>query len=243
MNISAASALPEPNTTCVRVRCSGQRTQPRASSYTVLSCSRRSVGLVTGILARGPWPEGVFLSMRPLPHGTDLAVCPFFLAFRPVSHEGTGTVLPTTATGPTALAGSRLAIVGRGRLAIGARPTRSRETLPSGCPTAGPRARLSRLRRRAALRARRGDRRGGGRASRPGALVGHCSGATAARRARRPHEAFSLHPLMTVPAGSGGDAPAGRRRGDRRHHPASARDYAGALAAAAGMRPFALADA
>ena len=37
---------------------------------------------------------------------------------------------------------------------------------------------------------------------RAGPLVGHCSGATGLDVARRPHEAFSLHPLMTVPAGS-----------------------------------------
>jgi predicted short-subunit dehydrogenase-like oxidoreductase (DUF2520 family) len=35
----------------------------------------------------------------------------------------------------------------------------------------------------------------------PGPLVGHCSGATALA-ALAPHEAFSLHPLMTVPAGA-----------------------------------------
>ena len=39
----------------------------------------------------------------------------------------------------------------------------------------------------------------------PGALVGHCSGATGLD-ALAPHEAFSLHPLMTVPAGADPDA-------------------------------------
>jgi predicted short-subunit dehydrogenase-like oxidoreductase (DUF2520 family) len=36
----------------------------------------------------------------------------------------------------------------------------------------------------------------------PGPLVGHCSGATGLG-VLAPHEAFSLHPLMTVPAGGG----------------------------------------
>jgi predicted short-subunit dehydrogenase-like oxidoreductase (DUF2520 family) len=35
----------------------------------------------------------------------------------------------------------------------------------------------------------------------PGPLVGHCSGATGLE-VLSPHEAFSLHPLMTVPAGA-----------------------------------------
>jgi len=35
----------------------------------------------------------------------------------------------------------------------------------------------------------------------PGPLVGHCSGATGLN-VLAPHEAFSLHPLMTVPAGA-----------------------------------------
>jgi predicted short-subunit dehydrogenase-like oxidoreductase (DUF2520 family) len=38
----------------------------------------------------------------------------------------------------------------------------------------------------------------------PGPLVGHCSGATGLD-VLAPHEAFSLHPLMTVPAGAGPD--------------------------------------
>ena len=54
----------------------------------------------------------------------------------------------------------------------------------------------------------------------PGRLVGHCSGAQSLA-ALRPHEAFSLHPLMTVA-----------------HGPAS---FAGAGAAVAGSTPRALA--
>jgi predicted short-subunit dehydrogenase-like oxidoreductase (DUF2520 family) len=42
----------------------------------------------------------------------------------------------------------------------------------------------------------------------PGPLVGHCSGATGLD-VLAPHEAFSLHPLMTVPAGAPADVLAG----------------------------------
>src|SRR5918994_3719056 len=42
----------------------------------------------------------------------------------------------------------------------------------------------------------------------PGPLVGHCSGATGLD-ALAPHEAFALHPLMTVPAGAPPDVLAG----------------------------------
>jgi predicted short-subunit dehydrogenase-like oxidoreductase (DUF2520 family) len=42
----------------------------------------------------------------------------------------------------------------------------------------------------------------------PGPLVGHCSGATGLD-VLAPHEAFSLHPLMTVPAGAPPDVLAG----------------------------------
>jgi predicted short-subunit dehydrogenase-like oxidoreductase (DUF2520 family) len=58
----------------------------------------------------------------------------------------------------------------------------------------------------------------------PGPLVGHCSGATGLD-VLAPHEAFSLHPLMTVPAG----APPSR--------------FAGAGCAIAGSTPRALAVA
>ena len=42
----------------------------------------------------------------------------------------------------------------------------------------------------------------------PGPLVGHCSGATGLA-VLAPHEGFSLHPLMTVPAGAPADVLAG----------------------------------
>jgi predicted short-subunit dehydrogenase-like oxidoreductase (DUF2520 family) len=58
----------------------------------------------------------------------------------------------------------------------------------------------------------------------PGPLVGHCSGATTLAPLA-PHEAFSLHPLMTVPAG------------------AAPQVFRGAGAAVAGSTPRALAYA
>ena len=57
-------------------------------------------------------------------------------------------------------------------------------------------------------------------APRPGRLVGHCSGATTLE-VLAPHEAFSLHPLMTVPEGG-------------------AARFAGAGCAVAGASPAAL---
>ena len=68
----------------------------------------------------------------------------------------------------------------------------------------------------------------------PGPLVGHCSGATGLEPLA-PHEAFSLHPLMTVPA----DAPAGVLAGAGCAIDGStprALAAAEALAAALGMR-------
>jgi predicted short-subunit dehydrogenase-like oxidoreductase (DUF2520 family) len=70
-------------------------------------------------------------------------------------------------------------------------------------------------------------------------LVGHCSGATTLAPLA-PHEAFSLHPLMTVtPDGArfAGAAAAVAGTTDR------ARDAAHGLATALGMRPVAIADA
>ena len=89
---------------------------------------------------------------------------------------------------------STIAIVGHGRL--GPRPCLRACRRASG--PLGPRVRRRGRRRRAALRPRRRDRRRRGGRSLPGPLVGHCSGATGARRRSRPHEAFALHPLMTV---------------------------------------------
>jgi predicted short-subunit dehydrogenase-like oxidoreductase (DUF2520 family) len=72
----------------------------------------------------------------------------------------------------------------------------------------------------------------------PGPLVGHCSGATTLAPLA-PHEAFSLHPLMTVtPYGAqfagAGAAIAGTT--------ARATEFAAGLAAALGMRAVTIAD-
>jgi len=73
----------------------------------------------------------------------------------------------------------------------------------------------------------------------PGPLVGHCSGATTLEPLTG-HEAFSLHPLMTVP--EGGEAPfAGAGCAIAGSTP-RALATAGALALALGMRPVEVAD-
>jgi predicted short-subunit dehydrogenase-like oxidoreductase (DUF2520 family) len=73
----------------------------------------------------------------------------------------------------------------------------------------------------------------------PGRLVGHCSGATGLD-VLSPHEAFGLHPLMTVTPGSRPFAGAGAAvAGSTRRALATAWDLAHAL----GMTPFEIADA
>lgn len=74
----------------------------------------------------------------------------------------------------------------------------------------------------------------------PGRLVGHCSGATTLAPLA-PHEAFSLHPLMTVPAeGPTRFAGATAAVAGATEH---AGDVATALAHALGLTPAAVADA
>jgi predicted short-subunit dehydrogenase-like oxidoreductase (DUF2520 family) len=76
---------------------------------------------------------------------------------------------------------------------------------------------------------------------RDGRVVGHCSGATGLD-VLAPHEAFSLHPLMTVPR----DAAPGVLQGAGcavAGTTARALEVARALAASAGMRPAEVADA
>jgi predicted short-subunit dehydrogenase-like oxidoreductase (DUF2520 family) len=68
-----------------------------------------------------------------------------------------------------------------------------------------------------------------------GLLVGHVSGATTLIPLA-PHEAFSLHPLMTVPAAFAGAGAAISGTTDR------ALETARALAQALGMQPFEIAD-
>ncbi len=109
----------------------------------------------------------------------------------------------------------------RHRARRGARPT-------PGYDVVGPLGRgrrRRRRRRRAAVRPRRRDRRSPRRRIAPGPLVGHCSGATGLEPLA-PHEAFSLHPLMTVTAGAAptfagaGAAIAGTHRRGRWRSPA-----------------------
>jgi predicted short-subunit dehydrogenase-like oxidoreductase (DUF2520 family) len=69
----------------------------------------------------------------------------------------------------------------------------------------------------------------------PGLLVGHVSGATTLEPLA-PHEAFSVHPLMTVPATFEGASAAVAGSTDR------ALATARSLAEALGMRPFEIAD-
>jgi predicted short-subunit dehydrogenase-like oxidoreductase (DUF2520 family) len=72
----------------------------------------------------------------------------------------------------------------------------------------------------------------------PGPLVGHCSGATGLA-ALAPHEAFGLHPLMTITHRGGDFRGAGAAvAGTSDRALALARELAQAL----GMRPFAMAD-
>jgi predicted short-subunit dehydrogenase-like oxidoreductase (DUF2520 family) len=72
----------------------------------------------------------------------------------------------------------------------------------------------------------------------PGPLVGHCSGATGLD-VLAPHEAFALHPLMTVTRAGADFRGAGCAVGATT---ARALDLARRLAAALGMRPFDIAD-
>jgi predicted short-subunit dehydrogenase-like oxidoreductase (DUF2520 family) len=74
----------------------------------------------------------------------------------------------------------------------------------------------------------------------PGPLVGHCSGATTLD-VLAPHEALSLHPLMTVPAGAGPDVLRGAGCAVDGATP-RALAAADALAASLGMRATRVAD-
>jgi predicted short-subunit dehydrogenase-like oxidoreductase (DUF2520 family) len=73
----------------------------------------------------------------------------------------------------------------------------------------------------------------------PGPLVGHCSGATGLGELT-PHEAFSLHPLMTVTADGADFAGAGAAIAGSTPR---ALDCAREIAQALGMRPVEIADA
>ena len=92
-----------------------------------------------------------------------------------------------------------IAIVGAGRLgtalaaALGAAGLTVREPLGRGATASGEQIVL--------LCVPDGEIAAAAAALVPGPLVGHCSGATGLSPLA-PHEAFSLHPLMTVPAGA-----------------------------------------
>lgn len=75
-------------------------------------------------------------------------------------------------------------------------------------------------------------------------LVGHCSGATTLAPLA-PHEAFSLHPLMTVPADPAAPASSRARSSNAAAGSSDAASgiFAGATAAVAGTTPAALATA
>jgi predicted short-subunit dehydrogenase-like oxidoreductase (DUF2520 family) len=81
------------------------------------------------------------------------------------------------------------------------------------------------------------------RALEPGRLVGHTSGATTLDvLAAAGHEAFSVHPLMTVPAGAGAAQLAGAPAAVAGATPRALRT-ARALASAARLEPIEIADA
>jgi predicted short-subunit dehydrogenase-like oxidoreductase (DUF2520 family) len=72
----------------------------------------------------------------------------------------------------------------------------------------------------------------------PGPLVGHCSGATRLD-VLAPHEAFGLHPLMTITRAGGSLAGAGCAVAGTTPR---ALDFASALGRSLGMRPFEIGD-
>jgi predicted short-subunit dehydrogenase-like oxidoreductase (DUF2520 family) len=74
----------------------------------------------------------------------------------------------------------------------------------------------------------------------PGLLIGHCSGATTLAPLA-PHEAFSLHPLMTVPDGAGPEVFAGAGAAVAGSSPRALR-FAAELAQRLGLRATEVAD-
>jgi predicted short-subunit dehydrogenase-like oxidoreductase (DUF2520 family) len=135
---------------------------------------------------------------------------------------------------PTLL--GRCAVVGAGRLGSALASALRAE----GVAVAGPFGRGARCESADVVLLCVPDQEIAGAAARiaPGRLVGHCSGATR-MDVLEPHEAFSLHPLMTVTAdgaafGGAGCAVAGATE--------RAQDTALALAHALGMRPVVIAD-
>jgi predicted short-subunit dehydrogenase-like oxidoreductase (DUF2520 family) len=139
------------------------------------------------------------------------------------------------------------AIIGRGRLGHAL----SRALRASGLPVAGPLGRGADVAGYEAvlLCVPDGQIAVAAAAIAPGPLVGHCSGATGLD-VLAGHRAFSVHPLMTVPA-EGPHAPAGGEEeaagdrdagsaGEQKAGEAAAALFAGAGAAVAGSTPAAL---
>jgi predicted short-subunit dehydrogenase-like oxidoreductase (DUF2520 family) len=142
---------------------------------------------------------------------------------------------------PGVLARTRLAIVGQGRLggALAA------ALAAAGCDVTGPLGRGfdghgpgRRGTDAVLLCVPDGEIQAAASLVAPGPLVGHCSGATTLAPLA-PHEAFSLHPLMTVTAGGARFAGAGAAIAGST---ARATALAAALAAALGMRAVEIAD-
>ncbi len=143
-----------------------------------------------------------------------------------------------------------IAIIGRGRLGHAL----SRALRASGLPVAGPLGRGADVAGYEAvlLCVPDGQIAVAAAAIAPGPLVGHCSGATGLD-VLAGHRAFSVHPLMTVPA-EGPHAPAGGEEeaagdrdagaagsaGEQKAGEAAAALFAGAGAAVAGSTPAAL---
>jgi predicted short-subunit dehydrogenase-like oxidoreductase (DUF2520 family) len=124
-----------------------------------------------------------------------------------------------------------LAIVGRGRLG---------RALAAALGAAGPRGRGYAGHGAAAvlLCVPDGEIAAAAAAIEPGPLVGHCSGATGLA-ALAPHEAFGLHPLMTITRAGGSFAGAGCAVAGSTPR---ALDFARRLGLSLGMRPFEIGD-
>ena len=127
-----------------------------------------------------------------------------------------------------------IAIVGAGRLGTAL----AAALLRAGYAVRGPLGRGADARRRdgrAAVRARRRDRRRSGRGRRP-ARSSATAPAPPGSTSLAPHEAFSLHPLMTVPAGAPPTVFAGAGCAVDGTTPRALGDRRGAGGARSGMR-------
>ncbi len=142
---------------------------------------------------------------------------------------------------PGAHAGTRLAIVGRGRLGSAL----ATALTAAGCHVAGPLGRGAdgrwidgRSADAVLLCIPDAEIEAAASLIAPGPLVGHCSGATTLAPLA-PHEAFSLHPLMTITREGARFAGAGAAIAGST---ARATALAARLATVLGMRPVVIAD-